>query len=78
VAAGIKSLELGIAMERRAVADVVVKPAAGGDEVRAAQVQRNGLDILKRMDLATAKKMRAWVMEIQHERREAEIAAAMG
>jgi hypothetical protein len=78
VTAGIKSLERGIAMERRAIADVVVKPAAGGDEVRAAQVQRNGLDILKRMDLATAKKMRAWVMEIQHERREAEIAAAMG
>jgi hypothetical protein len=78
VTAGITSLERGIAMERRAVADAVVKPAAGGDEMRAAQVQRNSLDLLKRMDLPTAEKMRALVMEIQQERREAAIAAAKG
>jgi hypothetical protein len=75
VAAGIKSLELGIAMERRAVADVVVKPAAGGDEMRAAQVQRNGPDMLKWMGVETTQKLRAWALEIEEERRAAEIAA---
>lgn len=75
VAAASKSLEMGIAMERRAVADAVVKPAAGGD-TPADQVQRNGLDMLKLMDVATAEKMRTWAMQIQRERREAEIAAA--
>jgi hypothetical protein len=42
----------------------------------AAQIQRNGLEMLSCLDVPTAEKMRAWAMQIQRERREAEIAAA--
>jgi hypothetical protein len=78
VSAGAKAYEVGIAMERRAVADAEVKPADGEKERAAAQIQQNGLDMLKLLDVSTAEKLRTWAMQIQRERREAEIAAAKG
>jgi hypothetical protein len=77
IAAGVKAYEVGVAMERRALADPVVKPV-DGDKERAAPVQRNGGDLLRFVDPATAEKMRLWAKQIARERREAEIAAAKG
>jgi hypothetical protein len=52
------------------------RAADDDNETLAAQIQRNGLEMLSCLDVPTAEKMRAWAMQIQRERREAEIAAA--
>jgi hypothetical protein len=77
VTTGTKAIELGVALERRALAgDGSVKPAPGSEAPASLAPKGGGMELLKRMDVDTALKMRAWAVQIQNERRQAEIDAA--
>lgn len=70
LAAACKTVEMGLAIERRALADAANKPPPE------AAPWKSGAELLKGMDVETALKLRACAVKIQNEKRQAEIDAA--
>jgi hypothetical protein len=75
--AGTKAVDLGVTMERRALAaEVASKPAPGSLGTPAGSGSNLAREILQGMDPETVERMRAWALEVQRKQREAQITAA--
>jgi hypothetical protein len=79
VAAAGKTIDLGQMMERRAIAiDAIGKLTSGTAEPGAGSIVKGAMELLHTMDSATAARMRAWAIDVQRERRQAQIDKATG
>jgi hypothetical protein len=75
--AATKAIELGVVMERRALAaEVASKPASGSLGTPAGSGSDLAREILQGMDPETVERLRAWALEVQRKQREAQLAAA--
>jgi hypothetical protein len=76
LAAAVKTIETGMAMERRARADAAAQLAAAGGGGSDESLAQRAVALIETMDVETAEKMRAWAVTVQHQQREARIAEA--
>jgi hypothetical protein len=75
--AATKAVELGVTMERRAIAaDAASQPASGTLATPAGSGGNLAREILQRMDPETVERVRACALEVQRKQRETQIAAA--